>query len=286
MAQTGSGSLEGRVAVVTGGGSGIGRASAAGLAADGAKVCVADLDEGAARSVAKEISEAGGEAFAIRADVTRPEDNARMVEVALERYGGLDIAHLNAGIAEGSTLLEGDVELWDRVMAVNLRGPLLGLSAVAKPMVAARRGSIIVTASVAGLRGGAGMPSYYASKHGVVGLVKAATAELSAYGVRVNAICPGVIDTPLLGEAHGSREILENIIGPTHPLGRVGEATEVANLVAFLASDRAAFMTGGAYTIDGGLSSSLGGMFGSSAAAEGSDESSLADIIQRLGDKG
>ncbi len=248
----------GTSAIVTGGGSGIGRATSVLLAAEGARVCVADLDQSAANAVVKEIEEAGGEAFAFTVDVSVPEQNTAMVAATVERFGGVGLAHLNAGIAIGSSIHEGDIETFDRVIAVNLRGVFLGMRAVAAPMIEAQRGAIVATASVAGLLGGTMMPSYYASKHGVVGLVKSAAAEFAQHNIRVNAVCPGVIDTPILGPAHGVKEIT-NMLGQGHLLNRVGQPEEVAQLVSFLASDRASFMTGGAYTVDGGMTATLGG---------------------------
>jgi NAD(P)-dependent dehydrogenase (short-subunit alcohol dehydrogenase family) len=250
--------LQGRRAIVTGGGSGIGRATAKKFGAEGARVCVADLNGEAAEAVAKEIDEAGGEAFAVSADVSSADANDAMVAAAVERFGGVDVAYLNAGIALGSTIIDGDIDVWNKVLAVNLSGVFFGMRAVAPAMIAVGGGSIVVTASVAGLRGGAGMPSYYATKHGVVGLTKAAASEFAEHQIRVNAVCPGVIDTPILGPAHGVKEVTEGIFAKSHLLGRVGEAPEVAALVAFLASDQSAFITGAAYPIDGGMTASIG----------------------------
>lgn len=246
------GDMDGRVAIVTGGGSGIGRATALLLARDGAKVCVADLDAASAEAVVKEIEQAGGEAIACRVDVADPEQNDAMVAAAVERFGGLHAIHLNAGIAVSSSIVDGDLDVWDQVIAVNLRGVYLGMRAAAPALIASGGGAIVATASVAGLRGGQGMPSYYASKHGVVGLVKAGAAELAPHGIRVNAVCPGVIDTPILGPAHGV-EAITGMLGQIHLLGRVGKPEEVGEMVAFLLGPRSAFLTGGAYTVDGGL---------------------------------
>lgn len=256
-----------RVALVTGGASGIGRASALLLAAEGAKVCIADLDGDGGERVAKEISGKGGEAFALTGDCSTPETNDEMVRRTLDTYGALHVAFLNAGIARGSTVRGGDLAVWDEVLRVNLRSVFLGMRAVVEPMIEQGGGSIVCTASVAGLRGGTNMPSYYASKHGVVGLVKAAACEFAAHQVRVNAVCPGVIDTPILGPAHGVGAITE-LLGQGHLLARVGQPEEVAQLVSFLASDRSSFVTGAAYPVDGGMTATLGSGAGGSSMSE------------------
>lgn len=244
----------GKVAIVTGGASGIGRATALRLARDGAAVCIADVQEVKAAEVASEIEQAGGRAFACAADVSEEADNARMVEQTRSRFGAVHYGFLNAGIARRGGIVGGSVADWDLVVAINLRGVYLGLRALAPAIVEAGSGAFVVTASVAGLRGGGGMPAYYATKHGVIGLVKAAAAELAAHRVRVNAVCPGVIDTPILGPAFGNPQIAESVLGPLHPLGRVGKPEEIAEAVAFLFSDQASFITGAALPIDGGLS--------------------------------
>ena len=265
--------LDGRSAIVTGGASGIGRATSHVLARRGARVCVADLNVSGAETVAKEIEAAGGEAFHHAVDVTDVEQNEALVRGVCERFGRLDLAHLNAGIgAVGSTILDGSVEDWDRVISVNLRGVFLGMRAVSRVMAEAGGGAIVATASVAGLLGGPGQPSYYASKHAVVGLVKAAAVELAPHGIRVNAVCPGVIDTPILGDAHGQPEMTEGPLAAMHLLNRVGQPEEVGELVAFLCSDRAAFLTGAAYPIDGGMSASV--------AIAASDESLIMERLR------
>jgi len=245
--------LKGKVAIVTGGASGIGRAAALRLAADGARVCVADVQIDKAEAVVNEIKAKGGEAFACTADVSNPDDNARMVAETVARFGALHIGFLNAGIGRSGSFVDGNIEEFDRVIAINLRGVYLGIRAMAPAIIAAGGGALVATASVAGLRGGGGMPAYFASKHAVLGLVKAAAAELAKHNIRVNAVCPGVIDTPILGPMHGVKEITENVLGPMHLLKRVGQPEEVAEVVAFLASEQSSFITGVALPVDGGM---------------------------------
>jgi NAD(P)-dependent dehydrogenase (short-subunit alcohol dehydrogenase family) len=240
--------LSGKVAIVTGAGSGIGAASAATLAAQGARVCCVDINADDAGRTAEAIVSGGGEAFAVRADVASPDDNQAMVEQTTARYGAVHIAHLNAGTGQHVSVLEYPLEDWDRTMAVNLRGVLLGLQAAGRAMLRAGGGSIIVTSSAAGLIGVAMSSAYSASKHGVLGLVKSAATELGPEGIRVNAICPGFI-----ASNEGMRKLGEATdVGGRIPLGRAGESEDVANLVAFLAGDSASFITGSVYTIDGG----------------------------------
>jgi NAD(P)-dependent dehydrogenase (short-subunit alcohol dehydrogenase family) len=274
----GSAPFEGRAAVVTGGGSGIGRATAKSLAAGGARVCVADLAAENAEAVAKEIGEAGGDAFAYTLDVTRPEQNDALAAAAVERLGAVHLVHLNAGIAKGGAILEGSIEDWDAVIDVNLKGVFLGMRALAPKIIEAGGGAIAVTASVAGLRGGTMMPSYYASKHGVVGLVKAAAAEFAPHGIRVNAVCPGVIDTPLLGPAHGV-EAITDVLGRGHLLQRVGQPEEVAQLVTYLLGDGASFITGGAFPVDGGMTAAIG----IAGGGDSNEEHAFDELMESIG---
>jgi NAD(P)-dependent dehydrogenase (short-subunit alcohol dehydrogenase family) len=274
----GSAPFEGRAAVVTGGGSGIGRATAKSLAAGGARVCVADLAAENAEAVAKEIGEAGGDAFAYTLDVTRPEQNDALAATAVERLGAVHLVHLNAGIAKGGAILEGSIEDWDAVIDVNLKGVFLGMRALAPKIIEAGGGAIAVTASVAGLRGGTMMPSYYASKHGVVGLVKAAAAEFAPHGIRVNAVCPGVIDTPLLGPAHGV-EAITDVLGRGHLLQRVGQPEEVAQLVTYLLGDGASFITGGAFPVDGGMTAAIG----IAGGGDSNEEHAFDELMESIG---
>jgi NAD(P)-dependent dehydrogenase (short-subunit alcohol dehydrogenase family) len=241
------GRLEGKIAIVTGAASGIGEACAKVMASEGARVCVSDLNLEGAQLVAKEIRENGGEAFALRVDVSSPEQNTELVEETVSTYGGLHIAHLNAGTGAVGSVIDLSLEDWDRTMAVNLRGVFLGLQAAARAMVRGDGGSIVITSSAAGTGGVAMASPYSASKHGVIGLAKSAALDLAADGVRVNAVCPGVIETPPL-RAMAERLVRRNKL----PLGRAGTGDDVAHLVAFLASDEASYITGSVYSIDGG----------------------------------
>jgi NAD(P)-dependent dehydrogenase (short-subunit alcohol dehydrogenase family) len=243
--------LDGRTAIVTGAGAGIGEACAHVLSSSGAAVLVVDLDEERAESVASSISKDGGTALPHVADVSKLDDVEAMVARAEEDIGPLRIAVNNAGIG-GTSQPTGqyDVDAWRRVMSVNLDGVFYCMRAEIGPMSRAGGGSIINMSSVLGSVGIENSPAYVASKHGVVGLTKAAALEHAAEGVRVNAVGPGFISTPLLEENLPAEAQAQ--IATLHALGRLGTSEEVANLVAFLASDDASFITGSYHLVDAG----------------------------------
>ena len=253
------GRLQDRVALVTGAASGIGRASAKLFASEGAKVVVFDRAP-AIEETAEAIRAAGGEAIALTGDAGDEADVAKAVQTALEKFGGLDICYANAGVATMSfdPPLEQTAEQWLALLRINLVGPYLAIKHASKPMREKGKGSIICTASVAGLRSGAGGPAYSASKAGVINLVQTTAQLLSGTGVRVNAICPGLIETgmtkPVFDRARAKGT--EDRIGQLNPLKRAGVPEEIAGAALFLASDDASYVNGQAIVVDGGLSSS------------------------------
>jgi NAD(P)-dependent dehydrogenase (short-subunit alcohol dehydrogenase family) len=253
------GRLQGKRAVVTGAGSGIGRASAKLFAAEGAALIVVDKLAPAVEETAAQIKAAGGNAVALAADAGAEDDVRGFIDRAVGELGGLDIVYANAGISGGLVpLLEQSVELWREILRVNLIGPFLAIKYAAPSMAKRGGGSMICTGSVAGLRSGAGGAAYSASKAGVINLVQTASQQLFGTGIRVNAICPGLIETGMtqpiyeMARARGQ----EQRIGELNPLQRGGEPEEIARAALFLASDESSYVNGAALVVDGGLSSS------------------------------
>ncbi len=240
-----------KVAIVTGGGSGIGRAIAERLATEGVKVAVADIDEKGGAETVDAIKDAGGEAFFILADTSKAADSEALVKKTVEKYGALHIAVNNAGVG-GPAAPTGEypIDGWDKVIAINLSGVFYGMRYQIPAMLNSGNGAIVNIASILGFVGTAMSPAYVAAKHGVVGLTKTAAIEYAKKGVRVNSVGPGYITTPLLTKHLNEEQIkgLESL----HPMGRLGTAEEVAELVAWLSSDKASFVTGSYYTVDGG----------------------------------
>jgi NAD(P)-dependent dehydrogenase (short-subunit alcohol dehydrogenase family) len=245
--------LRGKVALITGAGSGIGRATAILFAREGAKVVVVDYNEATARETAELIKKSGGEAIFIKADVSNSEDVRKMIERAVQEYGRLDILYNNAGIeGQQAPTAECPEENFERVISVNLRGVFLGMKYGIQQMLKQGGGVIINTASVAGMVGFAGLPAYCASKGGVIQLTRTAALEYATMNIRINAICPGVIWTPMVERFTGKREEMIKQFSEIQPVKRMGRPEEVAALALFLASEDSSFITGAAITIDGG----------------------------------
>jgi len=245
--------FEGKVAIVTGGGSGIGESVAKALAAAGAKVVATDIKLDAAQRVASEIEAAGGTASAFEANSAVAGDNERMVQFAVDTYGALHLAVNNAGISSAPQPIgEYDVAAWDRVRAVDLDGVFYGLRYEIPAMLASGGGAIVNMSSVLGSVGIAGSAAYVASKHALVGLTKVAALEYTAKGVRTNAVGPGFIDTPLVRASLSPEAV--SALEAEHAAKRLGTDAEVAALVLFLLSDKASFISGSYHLVDGGYS--------------------------------
>ncbi|MEM9358149.1 MAG: glucose 1-dehydrogenase [Pseudomonadota bacterium] len=256
--------FKGRCAVVTGGSGGIGRATSLAFANAGAKLVIVDVNGEAAGAVAAEIRSIGGDAISVAADVTKSADVQAYVKAAVDAYGTIDLFFNNAGIEGNLTpLVDYDEDLFDQVMAVNVRGVFLGLKYVLPVMVGKGRGAVVNTASVAGLVGTPNMSTYCASKHAVLGIVRSVSGEVARSGVRVNAVCPGPVQTRMIEDVarkispddpEGVKARYEAAI----PSGRYSTAEEIADVVLFLCSDGAANVTGMHFTIDGGRTATGG----------------------------
>jgi NAD(P)-dependent dehydrogenase (short-subunit alcohol dehydrogenase family) len=252
-----AGILDGKVALVTGGGGGIGRASALAMVREGAKVAVADFDAAAARDTVAEINNAGGQAITLTGDVSRARDVRAMITDVVAAYGQLDCAFNNAGIAghqinaSGKKTADWSEKSFDRMIAVNLKGVWLCMKEELPQMQQQGGGAIVNTASIAGLVGLRTSSAYVAAKHGVIGLTKTAALEYADTKIRVNAVCPGYIETKMtapLRETARAADLTEHMI----PAARLGQPEEIAEMVVWLLSDRASYVTGVAYNVDGG----------------------------------
>ena len=245
-------SFAGKVALVTGGASGIGAAVARSLAEKGASVVVTDINAEGAQAIADEITAAGGVAAAMRQDTAVESDSKAAVEFAVQTYGQLDLAVNNAGIGGGiAPIAQSNPDDWRRTIDINLNGVYYGLRHQLEHMTARGTGSVVNVSSILGTNGQANSAAYVSAKHAVVGLTKTAALEVSPHGIRVNAVGPGYINTPLLEGA--PQELLDGLVA-LHPIGRLGVAEEVATLIVFLLSDDAAFITGSYHLVDGGYS--------------------------------
>ena len=253
--------LDGKVAIVTGAASGLGLASAVRFGEEGARVVCVDLEDEPTRAAAAEVEATGAPALAVAADVTSAESLDRAAAGALEHFGQIDVLLANAGIPGEGLAHAIELEHWERVLRVNLTGVFLSIRSVLPHMMERRGGAIVAQASLAAIAGVPGQAAYTAAKGGVVALARQLAVDYAGYGIRVNAICPATIVTPLVREAYAAREgdvdelLAERAL--TVPLGRLGEPLDVADLALFLASDNAGWMTGVVLPIDGGLSAAM-----------------------------
>src|SRR3989344_5061809 len=246
--------LKDKVAIITGARRGMGRADALLLAKAGAKVAVSDISQEDCQIVVKEIEKAGGEAIAVQCDVSKKSEVDNLVKTTVDKWGRVDILVNNAGIVQFASFLEMTEEDWAKTIDINLKGYFLCAQAAAKEMIKQKSGVIVNIASVAMGQQGVGMPGivhYCASKGGIAAMTEALAAELAPYNIRVNAVAPGAIETPMMESAKQNPEMLEGTLSRI-PMHRFGKPEEVSNLVLFLASDGSSYMTGSTVVIDGG----------------------------------
>jgi NAD(P)-dependent dehydrogenase (short-subunit alcohol dehydrogenase family) len=245
--------LANKVALITGAGSGMGKSAALIFAVEGAKVAAVDVAEAQVKETVAEIAKRGGDAIAIRADVSKSEDVKRMIDDTVARFGGLNIMYNNAGIERESNFMSNMTEdQFDRVIAINLRGVFLGMKYALPHLIKAGGGSIINQASIAGMIAVRGGAAYSASKAGVIALTRVAALEYGRYNIRVNAICPGAIETPMAQRIRQGQPPNPKAIQRISVLGRMAEPEEIAKVALFLASDDSSFATGAPFVIDGG----------------------------------
>ncbi len=256
--------FKGKVAVITGAANGIGRATALAFGAHGASVVLVDRDAAGAKAAAGAIEQKGGKAISVAADVTKSADVAAYVKAAIDTYGRIDCFHNNAGI-EGKLkpLVEVDEAEWDQIIGVNVKGVYLGLKHVLPQMMKQKSGAVVNTASIAGLVGSPNMAAYVASKHAVIGITKTVSGEAAPHGIRINAVCPGPVDTRMIHSVTSQIDpsdaaAVAKRYAAAIPLGRFSTADEIANTVLFLCSDYASGITGAQYVIDGGRTATGG----------------------------
>lgn len=242
--------MKNKTVIITGAASGIGRATAELFAREGANVVLSDLQEAEGKAVTENICSTGGKAVFLKTDVSKPEQMKALVDYAVKTYGKLDIAVNNAGIGgEQNPIAEMSIEGWQNIIAVNLNSLFYGMKYQLQAMLKNSGGSIVNISSILGAVGFAGSAGYTAAKHGVIGLTQTAALEYSAQNIRINAVGPGFIDTPLLKALDD--EMKKQIVS-LHPIGRLGKSEEVAELIFWLSSDKASFVTGSYYPVDGG----------------------------------